>query len=79
MTDEVFNSLVKLCVDICKRNGKQKLLWIPNKEKALNFKPQEHEMLLTVHRWFAPKECPEEWLYSRLGELAEQVTKMLEK
>lgn len=79
MTDEVFNSLVKLCVDICKRNGKQKLLWIPNKEKALNYKPQEHEMLLTVHRWFAPKECPGEWLYSRLGELAEQVTKMLEK
>ena len=36
MTDEVFNSLVELCIDICKRNGKtglfglriRKRLWI---------------------------------------------------
>ena len=77
MTDEVFNSLVELCVDICKRNGKNKLIWIADKEKALNYRLKDGEMLLTVHRWFAKKECPGEWLYARLGDLAYRVNKQL--
>ena len=35
-------------------------------------------MVLTVHRWFAQKSCPGDWLYSRMGKLADQVTKELE-
>ena len=70
-------TLVKLCVDICKRNGKKKLLWISNKSKALNYVPKYDEMILTVHRWFANKSCPGNWLYSRLGKLATEVTKQL--
>lgn len=77
MTDEVFNSLVELCIDICKRNGKNRLIWIADKEKALNYRLKDGEMLLTVHRWFAKKECPGEWLYARLGELAYKVNKQL--
>ena len=50
MTDEVFNSLVELCIDICKRNGKNRLIWIADKEKALNYRLKDGEMLLTVHR-----------------------------
>ena len=34
-------------------------------------------MVLTAHRWFANKSCPGDWLYSRYGDLAEQVTKQL--
>ena len=34
-------------------------------------------MLLTVHRWFAAKGCPGNWLYSRLGDLATKVTSKL--
>ena len=34
-------------------------------------------MLITVHRWFANKSCPGDWLYSRLGEVAERVTTAL--
>lgn len=77
MNDAVYNSLVKLCVDICKRNGKTKLLWIEDKGKALSYVPAENEMLLTVHRWFANKACPGEWLFSRLGRLAEEVNTSL--
>lgn len=77
MNKEVYNTLVKLCVDICERNGKTALLWISDKDKALAYQPAEHEMLLTVHRWFANKSCPGEWLFSRLGTLAETVTKQL--
>ena len=34
--------------------------------------------VLTVHRWFANKSCPGNWMYSRMGDLAEKVTKALQ-
>ena len=77
MNDKVYNSLIKLCVDICKRNGKSKLLWFADKDKSLNYSPAANEMVLTVHRWFANKSCPGNWLYARLGNLATEVTKQL--
>ena len=77
MNDKVYNQLVKLCIDICKRNGKNKLIWFGDKEKTLSYSPKPNEMVLTVHRWFANKSCPGNWLYSRLGSLATTVTKEL--
>lgn len=77
MNNSVYASLINLCVDICKRNGKTKLLWFGDKDKALNYSPKSEEMVLTVHRWFANKSCPGNWLYERMGELAAEVTKRL--
>lgn len=77
MNSKVYDSLVKLCTDICKRNGKKKLLWLGDKTKTLNYNPKPDEMVLTVHRWFANKSCPGNWLYSRLGDLASKVTAVL--
>lgn len=77
MNSKVYASLVNLCVDICKRNGKSKLLWLGDKDKTLNYSPKSNEMVLTVHRWFANKSCPGNWLYARLGDLATEVTKKL--
>lgn len=77
MNDAVYQSLIRLCVDICKRNGKKKLLWLGDKNKTLNYSPKSDEMVLTVHRWFANKSCPGDWLYSRLGDLAAKVTAQL--
>lgn len=74
MNSAVYDSLVKLCTDICKRNGKKKLLWLGDKTKTLNYVPKSDEMVLTVHRWFANKSCPGNWLYARLGDLAAKVT-----
>lgn len=74
MNSAVYDSLVKLCIDICKRNGKKKLLWLGDKNKTLNYVPAADEMVLTVHRWFANKSCPGNWLYARLGDLAARVT-----
>lgn len=34
-------------------------------------------MVITVHRWFANKSCPGNWLYARLGDLASKVTTTL--
>ena len=74
MNDAVYQTLIKLCTDICRRNGKKKLLWLADKDKTLNYTPAADEMVLTVHRWFANKSCPGTWLYSRLGDLAAKVT-----
>lgn len=75
--DIVYERLIELCADICKRNGKTRLIWIYDKDKALSYKLASNEMLITVHRWFSNKECPGEWLYSRLGELADRVNAIL--
>jgi hypothetical protein len=75
--DEVYKRLIELCVDICKRNGKTKLLWLGTKEKTLSYEPKPDEMVLTVHRWFANKSCPGDWLMNRMDELAAKVTAAL--
>lgn len=75
--DAVYNRLIELCVDICRRNGKSKLLWLGSKEKTLAYTPKAEEMLLSVHRWFANKSCPGEWLMQRMDDLAAKVTAKL--
>ena len=75
--DVVYQKLITLCVDICKRNGKKKLLWFGDKDKTLSYEPKSDEMVLTVHRWFASKSCPGNWMYARMGDLAEKVTAQL--
>ena len=73
----VYAKLIDLCVDICKRNGKSKLIWIQDQGKALAYELKSDEMLLTVHRWFAFKSCPGDWMYARMGDLASKVTARL--
>ena len=74
---EVYAALVDLCVDICRRNGKKRLLWIADRDKALSDSVKSDEMLLTVHRWFARKSCPGNWLFGKLGDLAQAVNSQL--
>ena len=75
--DVVYQRLIELCIDICKRNGKNKLIWFGDKDKTLNYYPKSDEMILTVHRWFANKSCPGNWMYARMGDLANKVTASL--
>lgn len=75
--DEAYAALIALCADICKRNGKKKLLWLADKAKTLAYDPASDEMVLSVHRWFANKSCPGDWMYARMGELASKVTAAL--
>ena len=75
--DIVYQKLIELCVDICKRNGKKKLLWLVDKDKTLNYDPASDEMVLTVHRWFSPKSCPGDWMMARMSDLASKVTAQL--
>ena len=76
--DVVYQTLIKLCADICRRNGKTKLLWLADKDKTLAYAPADDEMVLTVHRWFANKSCPGNWMFARMGNLAAKVTAALD-
>ena len=73
MNSAVYNKLVDLCIDICKRNSIKKWLWFADKAKSLSYEPANGEAVLTVHRWFDNKSCPGDWLYNRLGDLASKV------
>lgn len=69
INDKVYKSLVKLCTDICKRNNIKELRW--KADKSLIGKVDQQNM--TVHRWFANKSCPGDYIYNRLGQIASEV------
>ena len=79
VTEAAYSALLDLVTDICRRNGKRKLLWMEDKAKALAYMPAADEMVLTVHKWFAAKACPGQYLLERHGEIAAEVTRRLQE
>ena len=75
--DKVWASLINLAVDCCKRNNKDTFVYIPDKTKALAYKPKNNEMLMTFHRWYAKKACPGDWFVLRAGQFADAVNERL--
>ena len=73
ITEKAMAALIELCADICRRNGIKKLLWFGNKD--LVGQPSKQNM--TVHRWFANKACPGDYIYQRLGDIAAKVNAKL--
>lgn len=74
VTDKAYNALIKLLVDICKRNNIKELKWSTNKADRVNHK---NGCNMTVHRDFAAKSCPGDYLYNKHSEIAEEVNKVL--
>lgn len=72
VTQAAYEALVKLVADIAKRNGMGALKW--KGDKTLVGKPAEQNM--TVHRWFAKKACPGDYLYGRMGEIARRANEI---
>lgn len=73
VTDKAYEALVRLVADICKRNNIKELKW--KADKRLIGKVSEQNM--TVHRWFANKDCPGDYLYERHGDIAKRVNALL--
>ena len=73
ITEKAMAALIELCADICRRNGIKKLLWSGDKNLVGNPSKQN----LTVHRWFANKACPGDYIYQRLGDIATKVNAKL--
>ena len=73
VTDDAYDALIRLVADICKRNGIKQLLWKGDK----NLIGQVDKQNMTVHRWFASKSCPGDYLYKRHSDIASKVNTIL--
>lgn len=73
VNDAAYKSLIKLLVDICKRNGIKELKWKADKSLI----GQVDKQNMTVHRWFANKSCPGDYLYNLHGQIAKEVNAQL--
>lgn len=73
VNDKAYNATVKLVADICRRNGIKKLMWRADSSLI----GQVDKQNMTVHRWFANKSCPGDYLYKRMGDIANRVNELL--
>ena len=74
ISDKAYKALISLLVDICKRNHITKLVWSNNKSDRVNHK---NGCNMTVHRDFANKSCPGDYLYSLHSKIADEVNSLL--
>lgn len=74
VSDKAYKSLISLLVDICRRNNIAKLVWSNNKNDRVNHK---NGCNMTVHRDFANKSCPGDYLYSLHSKIADEVNTLL--
>lgn len=70
---KAYDALINLCADICRRNGIKELKWRADKSLI----GQVDKQNMTVHRWFANKSCPGDYLYNLHGQIAMEVNKRL--
>lgn len=76
VSDQAYESLIKLLVDICQRNpGIGRLRWKADK----SLMGQVDKQNMTVHRWTAAKSCPGDYLYNRHSEIAAEVNRRLDE
>lgn len=69
VSDAAYEALIELCVDICRRNGIQKLVYTGDAEGNL-----------TIHQFFNENtECPGPYLKGKMPEIAREVTRRLEE
>ncbi len=73
VSGKAYSALLDLLTDICRRNNIKELLWKGDKSLI----GQVDKQNMTVHRWFAAKACPGDYLYNRHGEIAAEVNRRL--
>ena len=66
VSDKAMKKLIALCVDICKRNGIEKLNFTGDKSGNL-----------TMHKYFQDTSCPGQYLESKFPYIANEVNKAL--
>jgi len=74
VSDKAYAALLDLVTDICKRNGIKKLVWSTSKNDRVN---HLNGCNMTVHRDYAAKSCPGDYLYNRHSQIAAEVNRRL--
>lgn len=68
ITDETFQALIKLCIDICRRNYILECKYTPN---------DRQNSTLTMHAWYAKVDCPGAYIAGLYSVIAERVNNAL--
>lgn len=76
VNDKVYNALIDLLADVCKRNNIYPLKWSTSKADRVNHK---NGCNMTVHRDYANKSCPGDYLYNLHSKIAAEVNGRLEE
>lgn len=71
-----YEATIKLVADICIRNGIKQLKWTTNKYDRMH---HVNGCNMTVHRDYANKACPGDYLYNRMGEIAQKANALISK
>ena len=74
VSDKAYQALLNLVEDICQRNSIKKLVWSTVKNNRVN---HVGGCNMTVHRDYAAKACPGDYLYDRHGSIAAEINKHL--
>ena len=74
ISNAAWNSLVALCVDICKRYGFKGVQYTGDADHS---KQRKGYMLLTKHMWFQDTDCPGSYLSRQFERLAKEVNEKL--
>lgn len=74
MSAEAIASLVYLMTDICKRHGIKSVTWKDDKYFASD---SRNYNVIAVHKWYARKSCPGNFLYSSMQNVADTVNMLL--
>lgn len=77
ITDKAYATAIQLMADICKRNGKNKLVYFADKNTALSYSQASNEMLITLHRWFSSTICPGQYIIDHLPDMVKKVNEIL--
>lgn len=76
VSQKAMDSLILLVADICKRNGIEKLIWSWHKSERVN---HTNGCNMTIHRDYAAKSCPGDFLYLNHQFIADEVNKLLSR
>ena len=74
VTSAAYKSLINLVADICKRNNIIKLVWSDMRKNRIN---HIGGCNMTVHRDYAKKACPGEYLMAKMPDIAEKVNAII--
>lgn len=78
MPDIVINQFINLCVDICKRYNKTKVVYFGDNDEQRNYTPKSNEFKIAFHKWFDKnRSCPEKYFISKCPEIVDKINKEL--
>lgn len=78
VNDKAYNALIELCADICKRNGKSKMVWYGTYNATAAVWGSDPEvMYMTLHKWFSATACPGYYLETHMQDIADKVNAIL--